>query len=241
MRKPWVTRPQRAGSLKFWGDALMQCVKLLVLGFWAGVGFWLAGLLVLSWAAHAYAADTIPAAAQQYRSVLVRAARVEGGLSAPVAVFAAQAEQESGWNPEAHSWVGASGLAQFMPATARDLGRSRPDLGPANPINPGWALRALAAYDLDLRGRVRAATEADAWAMTLAAYNGGLGWVRRDAALAARRGFDPLRWWGSVETVNAGRSAANWRQNRDYPRAILIKRQPKYLAWGPGIDCTEVR
>jgi soluble lytic murein transglycosylase-like protein len=214
--------------------------ELLVWGVLYGLLGYLLGCFLAS-AAQAHAADTIPAAAQQYRSVLIRAARVEGGLSAPVAVFAAQLEQESGWHPEARSWVGASGLAQFMPATARDLGRSRPDLGPANPINPGWALRALVAYDLDLRGRVRAATEGDAWAMALAAYNGGLTWVRRDAALAVRRGLDPLRWWGSVETVNAGRSAAAWRENRGYPRAILLKRQPKYLAWGPGIDCTEVR
>jgi soluble lytic murein transglycosylase-like protein len=228
-------------GVKAAGNILTFCALACIAGFCFCVGA-LAAIVVWLWlfATPAHA-ESIPAVAQQYRSVLIRAARVEGGLSAPVAVFAAQLEQESAWNPEAVSPVGARGLGQFMPGTARDLGRTRPDLGPAIPTNPGWALRALVAYDLANLRRVRAATEADAWAMALAAYNGGLTWVRRDAALAVRQGLDPLRWWGSVETVNAGRSVAAWRENRGYPRAILLKRQPKYLAWGPGIDCTEVR
>ena len=71
-------------------------------------------LVVLALIVEAHAAERIPAAALRYRSEIIRAARVEGGLSAPVAVFAAQLEQESGWNPEARSVVGASGLGQFM-------------------------------------------------------------------------------------------------------------------------------
>lgn len=185
----------------------------------------------------ARAAEPMPARAQQYRSVIIRAARAEAGLSAPVAVFAAQVEQESGWNPQAVSPVGARGLGQFMPATAKDMGKLRPDLGPAEPINPGWAIRALVAYDLANLRRVRAATPCDAWAMALSAYNGGLGWVQRDQALARRNGLDPARWWGSVETVNAGRSIAAKRENTDYPRQILLRRQPRYLAWGPGVLC----
>ena len=223
--------------LKFWGGVFLFIGKMLAVGFWAGMGFSLAFALVLSWFARAHA-ESIPPAALKYRSEIIRAARCEAGLSAPVAVFAAQVEQESGWNPEARSVVGASGLGQFMPATARDLGRSRPDLGPAIPTNPGWALRALVAYDLVNLKRVRAAAPADTWAMTLAAYNGGLGWVYRDAALASRQGLDPLRWWDNVELANAGRSLAAKRENTGYPRAILLKRQPKYQAWGPGVDCT---
>lgn len=222
-------------SLMFVGKVIGASAQLLVYGFWAGVGFWLAFVLVLTWAASALAAEPIPAAALKYRSEVIRAARVEAGLSAPVAVFAAQLEQESGWNPQARSVVGASGLGQFMPATAKDMGRSRPDLGAAVPTNPGWAIRALCAYDLANLRRVRARTPGDAWAMALAAYNGGLGWVYRDAALAARQGLDPLTWWGSVETANAGRTIAAKRENTGYPRAILLKRQPKYRPWGPGV------
>src|SRR5690606_29637892 len=60
----------------------------------------------------------VPAAAQQHRTLLVRAANATWGLGAPVAVFAAQVHQVSAWKPEAVSRVGARGLAQFMPATA---------------------------------------------------------------------------------------------------------------------------
>jgi soluble lytic murein transglycosylase-like protein len=219
----------------------MAALELVGGGFCWAVGLFLAALLfsfvhglIFPKAANA---EPIPAAALKYRSEVIRAARVEAGLSAPVAVFAAQVEQESGWNPQAVSSVGASGLGQFMPATAKDMGRSRPDLGPAMPTNPGWAIRALCAYDLANLRRVQAATSGDAWAMALAAYNGGLGWVWRDQSLAKRKGLDPERWWGHVETVNAGRTVAAKRENTGYPRQILLRRQPKYLVWGPGIMC----
>lgn len=238
--KKWLANLVRCipdSALMFCGKVIGTIAQLLVYGFWAGVGFWLAFVLVLSWAARADAAEAIPARARQYRSVIVRAARVEAGLSAPVAVFAAQVEQESGWNPQAVSPVGARGLGQFMPLTAKDMGRNRPDLGPAEPFNPGWAIRALVAYDLANLRRIRAATLYDAWAMALSAYNGGLGWVWRDQELAKRQGLDPARWWNSVETANAGRSIAAKRENTGYPRQILLRRQPKYLVWGPGVLC----
>ncbi|ECW2123781.1 lytic transglycosylase domain-containing protein, partial [Salmonella enterica] len=73
-------------------------------------------------------------------------------------------------------------------------------------------------------------------AMTLSAYNGGLGWVNRDRKLARSRGLDDTRWFGGVETVNAGRSAANWRENRHYPQRILHELAPRYLSWG-GSSC----
>lgn len=215
-------------------------LELVGAGFCWAVGFLLAMLLytlVSGWlfpkSAHA---EPIPARALQYRSVLIRAARVEAGLDAPVAVFAAQVEQESGWNPQAVSPVGARGLGQFMPLTAKDMGKLRPDLGPAEPTNPGWAIRALVAYDLAQLGRVRAATPCDAWALALMAYNGGLGWVWRDQAKAKGQGLDPGRW-ENVASVNAGRSIAAKRENTEYPRQILLRRQPKYMVWGPGMLC----
>ena len=74
-------------------------------------------------------------------------------------------------------------------------------------------------------------------AFTLSAYNGGLGWVNRDKKLARQKGMDSARWFGAVETVNAGRSVAAWKENRNYPRFILKERQHTYrkAGWGPGI------
>ena len=197
------------------------------------------GLLLL-WGGFFSQADaaSIPTAAEQHRRTLVRAAHAEWGLGAPVATFAAQVHQESAWRVNARSGVGAEGLAQFMPATADWMAEIYPrSLGPAQPYNPGWALRAMVAFDRWLYERNQAVSECDRWAFVLAGYNGGNGWVNRDRRLASAKGADPLAWFDSVERHNAGRSAANFRENRHYPRAILLRWEPMYAAagWGPGV------
>lgn len=177
-----------------------------------------------------------PTVALKYRSDVIRAARVDWGLNAPVADFAAQLHQESGWNPAARSPVGAQGLAQFMSSTADWIAGLMPHLATREPYNPVWAIRALVSYDRWLWSRVAVPDGCERMAMTLSAYNGGLGWVNRDRRLARTRGLDDVRWFGSVETVNAGRSAANWRENRHYPQRILYELAPRYLSWG-GANC----
>lgn len=177
-----------------------------------------------------------PTAALKYRSDVIRSARVDWGLNAPVADFAAQLHQESGWNPAARSPVGAQGLAQFMPSTADWIAGLMPHLAAREPWNPGWAIRALVSYDRWLWQRVVVPDGCERMAMTLSAYNGGLGWVNRDRRLARTSGLDDARWFGAVETVNAGRSAANWRENRHYPHRILRELAPRYLSWG-GASC----
>ena len=191
----------------------------------------------------AHAAESIPRAAYQYRDTLIRAAHAVWGLDAPVAVLAAQVHTESLWKADAVSPVGAMGIAQIMPSTARWL----PDIAPAlrgtspAPYNPGWALRAMCEYDLWLHDRQSAmsagATLAtcDRMSFALSGYNGGLGWVRKDRIRARDRGLDPDRY-AAVATVNAGRSRAAWKENRDYVRRIMA-RQELYLSWGPGVAC----
>lgn len=177
-----------------------------------------------------------PTTALKYRNDVIRSARVDWGLNAPVADFAAQLHQESGWNPAARSPVGAQGLAQFMPSTADWIAGLMPHLAAREPYNPGWAIRALVSYDRWLWQRVVVPDGCERMAMTLSAYNGGLGWVNRDRRLARTRGLDDARWFGAVETVNAGRSAANWQENRHYPQRILHTLAPRYLSWG-GSSC----
>lgn len=186
-------------------------------------------------AAHAW--GDIPAQAYRYKPIVQRVAVQEAGADAPVALFAAQIHQESCWNPEAVSPVGARGLAQFMPATARDMGRLRPDMGPALPTNPVWAARALVVYDVQNKARIKATSVFDAWAMALCAYNGGLGWVFRDQAKARAQGLDPGRV-ESLGLVNAGRSTAAKRENNDYWRRIMLRHMPLYVAagWGRGVE-----
>lgn len=177
----------------------------------------------------------IPTRAQKYRSLLIREARMVWGMSAPVATFAAQIHQESAWRPDARSHAGAQGLAQFMPATARWLPTVAPRTGDPLPFSPSWSIRAMIEYDRWIFERIHAATACDRWAMTLSAYNGGLGWLRRDRALAASYGLNPSSW-DHVRLVNAGRSAANYRENRGYPDRILNRWTPVYRAagWGRG-------
>lgn len=182
-------------------------------------------------------AATIPKAAYQYRSTLTRVARLEWGLAAPVATFAAQLHQESLWQANAESYAGAQGLAQFMPSTAKWLPEVMPQTGKPAPFNSGWALRALCAYDRWLWERIDAATPCDRMAMTLSSYNGGQGWLNRDKRLAARSGLNPRHWWDHVETVNAGRAKWAIKENRKYPRRILLELEPMYEAagWGKGV------
>lgn len=190
--------------------------------------------IVWGFAALARAAE-IPRQALAHRAMLTREARAVWGLDAPVATFAAQIHQESAWREDAVSRAGAQGLAQFMPATAKWLPEVAPETGQPLPFSPSWAIRAMVTYDRWLWRRVSAATDCDRWAMTLAAYNGGLGWVRKDQALARAAGMNP-GIWSHVALHNAGRSAANFRENRAYPTRILDKWTPIYRAagWGPG-------
>lgn len=218
------------------GQFLVFCARWILRGFLLFIGFYLASLwLPISVKA---AEVKIPRAAQQYRAELVRSAHATWGMNAPIAVFAAQVHTESWWKNDTVSSVGAQGLAQFMPSTARWLPTVAPETGEPAPFNPGWSLRALCTYDKWLWDRTDGANDFERMAFTLSAYNGGQGWVNRDKAKARKLGVDASRWFGHVENVNAGRSAAAFRENRNYPRLILQKRQYAYIraGWGPGIE-----
>ena len=180
---------------------------------------------------------TIPRAAEAHRATLVRAAHATWGLDAPVSVFAAQVHTESWWRNNTVSHVGAQGLAQFMPSTAKWLPSVAPETGRPAPFNPGWSLRALCVYDKWLWDRVAGRDDFERMAFTLSAYNGGLGWVQRDKRKARSQGLDDRVWFHAVETVNAGRGRAAFAENRQYPRRILKERQHAYIkaGWGPGI------
>lgn len=198
----------------------------------------LAALLGLAMPQHAGA--DVPPAAHRYHRELLGEARAVWGMDAPVAALGAQIQQESGWNPAAHSAV-ADGLAEFTPATAEWIAGAYPKtLGQADPYNPSWAIRALATYDFQLWNETRAATVCDHMAFALSAYNGGLGWVYRDQKLAQAHGADPARWFGATDAFTS-RAPAAARENRGYPSRILLVLQPSYAEWGGEIDCSAVR
>lgn len=191
-------------------------------------------LLVAIFAWSTAARAQVPQAAQQYRADLTRTARVVWGLDAPVATFAAQLHQESGWRADAISRVGAAGLSQFMPATARWIGDIDPELRQAQPFNPGWALRALVVYDRHLYDLAPARFAArDRMWVALRAYNGGMGHWNAEARSTGLR--TPTREQVDAACGQARRAALHCPENLGYPHRILVVLQPRYALWGPGL------
>lgn len=178
----------------------------------------------------------IPRDALRYQRDLTRTAHATWGLDAPVAAFAAQIHQESGWNPQAVSHVGAKGMAQFMPATAKwwcDLNNLSAE--ECQPTNPVWAMRALVGYDRWLFERVRGNSEFDRLWAALRAYNGGLGHWQKEAA-TVRPALDRQTVDSACGKVR--RHIIHCPENLGYPHRILIVLQPRYLGWGRGVSTT---
>jgi len=108
-------------------------------------------------------------------------------------MLTAQMFQESRFDPQARSHVGAYGLMQMMPATAQQMGVD--DLG-----DPDEQVRAGAAYMRWLYGRFSPdLAPQDRLAFTLAAYNAGYGHVSDARRVAERTGRNPDRWFEHVE------------------------------------------
>lgn len=179
-------------------------------------------------------AQSIPREAYRHQLMLKREAQQVWGLDAPVAAFAAQIHQESGWKPDAVSRVGAVGMAQFMPATARWwCDANGLTVVECQPSNPAWAMRALVGYDRWLLDRVRGLSEFDRLWAALRAYNGGLGHWQQEAA-RVRQALE--RQAVDAACGQARRHPSFCAENLGYPRRILIVLQPLYLAWGRGVS-----
>ena len=106
----------------------------------------------------------------------------------------AQMYQESRFDPRVRSWVGALGLMQVMPRTAKELGVGdvrQPEVG----IHAG--VKLLSRYGATYREPE--ISEQDRLHFTLAAYNCGPGHVADGRRLAADLKLDPNRWFGQVE------------------------------------------
>lgn len=110
-------------------------------------------------------------------------------------LMAAQAYQESAFDPEAVSYMGATGLMQLMPSTARDVGVS-----PSDVFDPQHNVRGAAKLISQLNARYAFIANADERLnFVLAAYNAGPGHVDDARALAKKYGKDPNVWLGNVD------------------------------------------
>lgn len=188
---------------------------------------------------------SLPKRSYQYKAIVIKEARYYWGPNANVALFAAQFHQESMWDNEAKSYVGAKGLGQFMPGTAKDVHRKYKDLAVLPIYSPLWSVKALFLYDRELYRAIKPMVKTSIhpcshYAMMLSAYNGGLGWLNRDRKQTLQAGKNPDIWWGNVEQYSR---RAGWaiKENRGYPERIMLKHLLAYMAAGyPGENVCRV-
>ena len=116
-----------------------------------------------------------------------------GGFIVDRALVYGFMRQESAFNPKARSYVGAMGLMQLMPATARAVSaRYAPETAGANPWDPSTNVALGQAYISMLLNEVDGNL-----VRTAAGYNGGPGNVMRwDSSLNASQ--DPLLYIASI-------------------------------------------
>ena len=119
--------------------------------------------------AYAYSDVSPPPVPPQFAAALTQAA-TSANLSPTL--LSALVWQESRWNPSAISPKGAMGLAQLMPATARDLG--------VDPTDPAANLKGGARYLRQLLDQFDGNVE-----KALAAYNAGPARVRMAGGVPA--------------------------------------------------------
>ncbi|MCW8125133.1 transporter substrate-binding domain-containing protein [Microbulbifer halophilus] len=123
----------------------------------------------------------------------------------------AQMFQESTFDPEAKSWVGARGLMQVMPDTGEQVGVD--DLfDPENSVRAGVKYLEWLHQKFDDKG---ISPENKVW-FTLAAYNAGLGHVYDAQDLAEEKGWDRRVWFDNVEKAMLLLSERRYYKNARY-------------------------
>ena len=129
-------------------------------------------------------------------------------------LVAAQGYQESGLDQSTRSRVGAIGVMQVMPATARDRNVNIPNIHELEPnIHAGVKyLRFMVNEYFDDPGIDRVNRHLFAFA----SYNAGPNRIQRLRKVAADEGLDPNKWFNNVEVVVArevGRETVQYVSN----------------------------
>lgn len=110
-------------------------------------------------------------------------------------LIAAQAFQESSFDPKAKSWAGATGLMQLMPSTAKWLGVKGELTDPEVSLEAGIEYMSWLADMYEDQGL----PPDEVIRFALASYNAGQGHVEDARLVAQKIGRDPDRWYGNVE------------------------------------------
>ena len=116
-------------------------------------------------------------------------------------LMAAQGYQESGLDQNVKSPVGAIGVMQVMPATAKEL-----KVGDIQEIEPNiHAGVKYFRFMVDQYFKDEPMDPLNKGLFTFASYNAGPGRVRQLRREAAARGLDPNVWFGNVEQIASER------------------------------------
>jgi membrane-bound lytic murein transglycosylase MltF len=111
--------------------------------------------------------------------------------------MAAQGYQESRLDQNARSPVGAIGIMQVMPSTAKDL-----NVGDITKVDPNiHAGVKYIRFMIDRYYENEPMTKLDKVLFAFAAYNAGPGRVAQLRREASRRGLDPNVWFHNVEYI----------------------------------------
>ena len=146
-----------------------------------------------------------------------------GGWSFDRALMLGIMRQESAFNPQIGSRVGAQGLMQIMPATgkyiARLTGQSLPDR--ADLHDPGINLKLAQDYLKYLSNKLDGNMM-----LVVASYNGGIGNVQRWLSRGTTPGHDPVLWLESIP----------FDETRDYVEKVfgnywLYQQRMKQTPW----------
>jgi len=118
-------------------------------------------------------------------------------------LMAAQGYQESGLDQSVRSHVGAIGVMQVMPATARDKAVNIPDIEKLESnIHAGIKYNR---WVIDSFFQDPAIGKLDKGLLAFASYNAGPGRVAQMRQEASRQGLDRNKWFGNVELIAARR------------------------------------
>ena len=131
---------------------------------------------------HKKIATTLP----KYRASFMRGAKKYG---LDWRVIAAQAYQESHWNPYAKSPTGVRGMMMITLSTAKELGVS-------NRLNYRYAIEGGCKYMQRLKKRIpkEVTSQASRYKYALVAYNMGMGHLYDAIRLGKKLGIDPYHW-----------------------------------------------
>jgi hypothetical protein len=103
--------------------------------------------------------------------------------------------------------------------------------------NPNYQLRALVVYMRNLNRSVKSVPDTtEKYAMTLSAYNGGMGGLLKDRLLCGNTSeCDSTKWFNQVENTSfksklavKGYGQSFFAINRGYVRSIMLERYKKY-------------